>query len=169
MGFLRKLFGRDNDDPANEASDYDESLAENEDDDDWGEALSYEDAKDIWLSSGMDEDYDFRPTDNEFDDTAFRKTYDKSAAELISEYRSEVSPVVKRVPSNIEDYNEHEVYRFVCNHCDGYGIMGYELNIEGRVLALLDDCDYCRREGFIVKDVDDAEDAFRNGDDLAEF
>lgn len=30
-------------------------------DDPWGEALSEDDAEDIWLSSGMDEDYDFRP------------------------------------------------------------------------------------------------------------
>ena len=173
MGFLRRLFGHDNAERPDEASDFDESSMEDVDDNEegWDEALSYEDAHDIWLSSGMDEDYDFRPTPD-LDEgyiPGLQHSRDQSPQELLEEWRAEHPPLTTSRWPNIEDFDESEEYEFWCAECEGYGVIAFEAYWDDELLSFLDDCDLCEGRGFYVLEGEEARESFELGHGLAVY
>lgn len=160
IGIFGKLFGRNNSDGN---GDY-------EDD----EYLSEHDAEDIYLSSGEDEDYDFRDSYDDEDEhriIGLLISADKTPSELLKEYQENHSPKVDLVyewPDNFDDGLEHI---FVCEEFDGWGVYAnHELDEENdKIYSVVDFCFDCDGEGFKLLADEDAEDAKEHGRQFVKF
>lgn len=151
MGFIKNLFGggRDKSEP-------DDHLSEDEYDE--SERLSEEDAQDIFDSSGRDEDYDFRPSSYEDDD---EDEWDGDPADIKYDveqakenYRRSLTPLVTPRAGTPPEYDEDNLYTFVCMDCDGYGVelFAHPVGIEE------EECSGCYGTGLQERDGEDAMD-----------
>lgn len=168
MGFFSKLFG------AGAHKDADEQF---DDEDNYypEEELSESDAEDIWRSSGMDEDYDFRSSieededadddgDDHSNDSWYVFSYEVSPQELLHQYQLAHPPRVTGTPQVPSEIVDHELYNIVCWHCDGYGVIGIGTSDDdGDYLAAVTDCWDCHGEGFLELHGDEAIEALEHG------
>lgn len=163
MGFLGRLFGKNSDSDSSNPND--DANYEHDDSYEYGEGLSESDAEDIYMSSGQDPDYDFRPSgyndDDEYRNEPIPDDFDadKQVGEYIEMHPNDAIPE----PSGaVPEFDEANSYVFICGSCEGRGYVIVPDPFASQ--AFTPQCDYCYGTGENELDGWEAEERLDDGE-----